>query len=135
MEKPKAASRPESGTPMTTSAWTGLSKARKAPARWRASWTLAPSTTESGRAKYTYSKTQTWPFPLQWVRMERIPALSTTTISPGSTSRRYLAPKLSRAQVSEAKMMAPSFSPMHRGRNPSGSRTAISLVALIITME
>ena len=48
---PSAASRPESGTPITTSACTGCSSARNAPARCRAVCTQLPSITESGRAK------------------------------------------------------------------------------------
>ena len=42
---------PESGTPTTTSAWTGWVWASISPARRRAAWTDTPSMTESGRAK------------------------------------------------------------------------------------
>ncbi len=73
---------------MTTSASTGCCRAKKAPARCRASCTLAPSMMESGRAKYTISKTQRCPGASeQWVVMELILPSLTTTISPGRTSR------------------------------------------------
>ncbi len=48
-----------------------------------------------------------------------------TTISPGSTSRTKRAPMMSSAQVSEARIYAPSRSPSTSGRMPSGSRQPI----------
>ena len=47
------------------------------------------------------------------------------TISPGSTSRTKRAPMMSSAQVSEARIGAPSRSPSTSGRMPSGSRQPI----------
>ena len=49
--KPRAASKPESGTPITRSASAGCCLARISPARSLAVWTDMPSMTESGRAK------------------------------------------------------------------------------------
>ena len=56
---------------------------------------------------------------------ESMPSSVITTISPGATSRRKVAPMMSRAQVSDARMVAPSSAPMTSGRTPSGSRTPI----------
>ena len=66
----------------------------------------------------------------QWVPMLRRPLRSATTISPGRTSRTKRAPTASSAQDSDAKAQPAPFgsSPMHSGRNPLGSRAAISLV-------
>ena len=62
--------------------------------------------------------------------------LSATTISPGRMSRSNRAPMASRAQDSEANTTPPSRSrPMHSGRKPWGSRTAMSLVGEEITRE
>ena len=47
------------------------------------------------------------------------------TISPGSMSRTKRAPMMSSAQVSEARIGAPSRSPRTSGRTPSGSRQPI----------
>ena len=61
---------------------------------------LPPVEAESGRAKYTYSKTQSagrGPSPL---RKLCSPESSMTTTSPGATSRRNRAPMISRPQVS-----------------------------------
>ena len=55
---PSAASSPESGTPTTTSASTGLTFERYAPAFFLAACTEQPEILESGRAVYTYSNTQ-----------------------------------------------------------------------------
>ena len=57
---------------------------------------------------------------------DRSPLRSTTTSSPGSTSRTYSASIRSRAQVSEAMIVAPSSRPMTSGRKPQGSRAATS---------
>ena len=62
------------------------------------------------------------------------PALM-TTISPGSTSRRNSAPMISSAQVSlESTQPSPSR-PITSGRTPSASRTPISLVRVMATIE
>ena len=50
------------------------------------------------------------------------PSRSMTTISPGSTSRTNSAPRMSSAQVSEARIQAPSSRPSTSGRTPRGSR-------------
>ncbi|BAF06866.1 Os01g0873200 [Oryza sativa Japonica Group] len=56
---------------------------------------------------------------------------STTTTSPGSTSRSYVASMRSSAQVSDANTMAPlARRPITRGLKPNGSRTARSLSAV-----
>ena len=68
-----------------------------------------------------------WDWPLQLSRMERTCPSSTTTISPGSSSRSRVPPTLSMAQDSEANSTAFPFRPMHRGRKPQGSRQAMSL--------
>ena len=65
------------------------------------------------------SKTHRRPGPSgQLSRMERTPARSATTISPGSSSRTNRAPTAVRAQLSEAKTTASPRTPMHRGRKP-----------------
>ena len=58
----------------------------------------------------------------------RCPWLVTTTISPGFRSRTKRAPMMSSAQVSEARIQAPSRSPSTSGRMPSGSRHADHLL-------
>ena len=50
--------------------------------------------------------------------MLSIPDSDITTISPFSTSRTYLAPIISKAQVSDAKTGAPFRSPSTSGRIP-----------------
>src|SRR4028119_2498497 len=60
-EYPTAAIIPESGTGMTTSASTGASSASFSPIRWRLPATSRPSKCESGRARYTDSKTPSAP--------------------------------------------------------------------------
>ena len=67
-----------------------------------------------------------WDSPRQLSRMERTWPSSTTTISPGSSSRSSSPPTLAMAQDSEANRTASPFRPMHRGRKPQGSRQAIS---------
>ena len=47
--------------------------------------------------------------------------------SPGSRSRTYSAPMMSRAQVSEATMAASPSRPSTRGRKPRESRAAYSV--------
>ena len=54
-----------------------------------------------------------------------MPLAVTTTISPGFRSRTKRAPMMSSAQVSEARIQAPSRSPSTSGRMPSGSRMPI----------
>ena len=54
-----------------------------------------------------------------------MPSSVMTTISPGLMSRTKRAPMMSRAQVSEARIVAPSRSPRMSGRTPSGSRQPI----------
>ena len=72
----------------------------------------------------------------QWRVSDLTPDLSATTISPGRMSRSNRAPMASRAQDSEANTTPPSFRrPMHSGRKPWGSRTAMSLVGEEITRE
>ena len=67
--------------------------------------------------------------------MLRGPFWSTTTISPGSTSRTKEAPRVSRAQVSELKSQLSPSLPMQRGRKPLGSRAAMSFWGDMITRE
>jgi hypothetical protein len=55
-------------------------------------------------------------------------------ISPGSTSRSYVAPMMSSAQVSDANTTASPNLPMASGRHPRGSRTA-SIVSPIVTIK
>ena len=57
------------------------------------------------------------------------------TISPGSTSLRNLAPMESRAQVSLATTQAFPSLPIERGRNPCGSRTAMSELVVMMMRE
>ena len=61
------------------------------------------------------------------------PSSSNTTISPCSMSRTNLAPMMSSAQVSEARIGLPSSSPSTSGRMPSGSRTPISFLLVSAT--
>ena len=85
-----------------------------------------PSFTESGREKYTCSKMQfAQARGAQPIWLER-PSSETRTISPGATSRTYVAPTVSRAHVSLATTQpAPSgSSPKTSGRIPWGSRKA-----------
>ncbi len=77
----------------------------------------------SGRARYTYSKTQ--PLGLASAKREvRMPFSSMAISSPGSTSRMKLAPTMSRAEVSEATTQPRSIRPSTSGRMPCGSRAA-----------
>ena len=57
-----------------------------------------------------------------------MPSSSNTTTSPFSTSRTYLAPMMSSAQVSEARIGQPSSLPITSGRMPNGSRAPISFL-------
>ncbi len=99
--------------------------------RRRTPWTSRPSRTESGRAKYTSSNThslRSGAGPGKGRTERTLRSSSTTTISPGSTSRTKVAPTMSRAGDSEASTQ-PSGSavrPRHRGRKPWGSRTPMS---------
>ena len=65
----------------------------------------------------------------------RCPCSVTTTISPGSMSRTKRAPMMSSAQVSEARIQAPSRSPSTSGRMPSGSRQPIIFLVVSATSE
>jgi hypothetical protein len=61
-----------------------------------------------------------------------------TTISPGAISRTNSAPTMSSAQVSDAaprSRFPRPIRPSTSGRTPSGSRTPMSLVRVIATME
>ena len=83
----------------------------------RAVYTLSPSMRESGRAKYTYSKTHRLCRGAVRARSQRvISPPSRRTISPGATSRRKEKPQLSRAQDSEATAAPWGLTPRHRGR-------------------
>ena len=84
---------------------------------------------------YTYSNTHRPVGQPQWVRMERQPFSSNTTISPGSTSRTNSPPAAVMAQLSLAMMSFSPSLPMHSGRKPCGSRAAMSLRGLITTSE
>src|SRR5574342_634538 len=53
-----------------------------------------------------------------------MPSPSSSTVSPGSTSRMNVAPRWSKAHVSEAKQKPPSRRARDSGRMPSGSRPA-----------
>jgi hypothetical protein len=64
-----------------------------------------------------------------------IPFLVTTTISPGFRSRTKRAPMMSSAQVSDAKIQAPSRSPSTSGLMPSGSRQPIIFFDVSATSE
>src|SRR3954467_5058969 len=69
----------------------------------------------SGRARYTYSKTQ--PLGLASANREvRRPFSSMATNSPGSISRTKLAPQMSRAADAEATPQARSSRPRSSGR-------------------
>ena len=64
-----------------------------------------------------------------------MPLLSITTTSPGSKSRTNVAPKWSRAQVSEA-ITHPLFNcPKHSGRIPRESLAAIKVSGVRATIE
>ena len=63
------------------------------------------------------------------------PCALTTTTSPGSTSRRYVAPIRSIAHVSEQITHASPSRPMASGRNPCGSRAPINRSFVIMTSE
>ena len=99
--------------------------------RMRARCTEMLSISESGRAKYTYSKmqgacrvvaTHTW--------VCRRPCESMYTTSPGATSRTSLKPSMSSATLSEASIhsapLGVSRWPSTSGRMPFGSRTPMS---------
>ncbi len=62
---------------------------------------ICPSITESGRAKYTYSKMQAARGRGGTACSLTMPSAVKRTISPGSTSRTYSAPTMSSPQVSE----------------------------------
>ena len=64
-----------------------------------------------------------------------MPLAVTTTISPGFRSRTKRAPMMSSAQVSEARIQAPSRSPSTSGRMPSGSRQPIIFFDVSATSE
>ena len=135
-EYPIAASIPESGTPITTSASTLLSSASSAPALFRASCTDVPSTIESGLEKYMYSNEQSdFSFFSVCISMLRSPFSSITTISPGSTSLMNFAPTASNAQVSEAITYISLVLPITSGLNPLGSLTPINFLGDIATIE
>ena len=68
-------------------------------------------------------------------KMLSMPFEVTTTISPGLMSRTKRAPMMSSAQVSEARIQAPSRSPRTNGRMPSGSRQPIIFFDDIATSE
>src|SRR5437667_97197 len=87
---------------MTTSAPTGCSRASSRPSALRTVWTLRLHSTESGRAKYTYSNTQCWRSVAGKARIDSGPASVMATISPGSTSRSNFASMRSSAHVSDA---------------------------------
>ena len=61
------------------------------------------------------------------------PSREITTTSPFSTSRTNLAPIISSAQVSEARIQLPFSSPSTSGRMPSGSRAPISFLLVSAT--
>src|SRR5438128_991145 len=89
---------------MTTSAPTGCSRASSRPSALRTVWTLRLHSTESGRAKYTYSNTQCWRSVAGKARIDSGPASVMATISPGSTSRSNFASMRSSAHVSDGAM-------------------------------
>ncbi len=62
-------------------------------------------------------------------------SLSITISSPGFTSRKNDADCISNAQVSDATRNELSSLPKANGRNPSGSRAAISLSSVSITTQ
>ena len=66
---------------------------------------------------------------------QRTPSGSATISSPGCTSRTNSAPMLSSAQLSEAKTTLSPIRPMHSGRMPLGSRSAMSLRGLMMRSE
>ncbi|CFO35614.1 Uncharacterised protein [Bordetella pertussis] len=129
-----AAGRDESGIGITTSIsprrmLRATLSARYSPMRRRASYTETPSISESGRAKYTYSKIHGTSCALSahW-RLVMRPSRSTNIASPGSTSRTKAKPLPSSATDSEAAIHSTpssvSWRPMHSGRMPWGSRNA-----------
>ncbi len=115
---------------MTRSATTGYSRASWWPRALRTACTFRPQSTESGRAKYTYSNTHC----SRWAGRNGLtdvrPCSSITRISPGSTSRSTLASIRSSAQVSEASTHASSSRPSVSGRKPEGSRTPMTDVGV-----
>ena len=114
---PTAAGVPDSGTPITRSASTGFSWASLRPMSTRVLCTDRPAIVLSGRARYTYSKTQ--PFGSGFAnRVERTPSASMASSSPGSMSRTNDAPTMSSAAVSEATTQPRSSRPSDNGRTP-----------------
>ena len=131
-----AAAFPDSGTPTTTSASTGLSFARHLPAVIRESYTDIPSMTESSLAKYIYSNIHlaccSWHmFLYDWIPYSG----DMVTTSPGSTSLTNSAPIVSSAQLSDASMYALSRFPIQSGLKPNGSLAPISFLGLMMTSE
>src|SRR5512145_3023411 len=97
---PIAAGVPDSGTGMTRSASTGYSRASRRPMSTRTVCTRWSFMSVSGRARYTNSKRQCLGAGSAKWRLRR-PSSSTAMSSPGSTSRMYDAPTMSRAAVSD----------------------------------
>ncbi len=131
---PTAAGVPDSGVAITRSASAGASAASLRPISTRERCTLRPAMSVSGRARYTYSKTQPLGFAAA-KRVERSPFSSMATSSPGSISRMKEAPQMSRAAVSEATTQPRSSRPRTSGRMPCGSRAAYSVCSSMKTRE
>ena len=93
----------------------GFSRARAAPISWRAATMRRPPIVVSGRARYTYSKTQVLERRTA-KRRECTPDASIEMSSPGSTSRTKVAPHRSRAAVSEATTQPEARRPSTSGR-------------------
>ena len=92
-----------------------------------------PSITESGRAKYTYSKRQVCFTLLSPNSKDKTPSSVIITISPGFTSRTNSASIASKEEVSLAKTQ-PFFSfPKTNGRMPRVSRAPIKASSLATT--
>src|SRR3989338_6773436 len=122
-----AADVPESGTATTISAPTGDSLANISPDLCLTWWTNCLFKILSGLAKYTYSKRQKLFLVYLTLPTTFIPESSIIITSPGATSLTYLAPTVSRAQVSEQTMYDPFNRPKTKGRKPKVSRNAINL--------
>src|ERR1700756_3130236 len=114
---PTAAGVPDSGTPITRSASTGHSRANRRPISTRVACTDRPASVLSGRARYTYSKTQPLGVGLA-KRVDLTPSASIASNSPGSMSRTNEAPTMSSAAVSDATTQPRSSRPSESAPPP-----------------
>ncbi|MCY1369147.1 hypothetical protein D9M69_561680 [compost metagenome] len=120
-----ALGRLDSGIGMITSIWFGgtveTTRLASVSPRFRRAWyTEMPSSTESGRARYTNSKMHGLSDAPSAHCIEcTLPSRSMNTASPGSMLRSNTWPEPSSATDSLATMTVPSaLRPMHSGRMP-----------------